>query len=159
MKASSLMYSCSVAMLIAGCVSPSQMLVGPQGDVRRCAANGWGYIGAPLAEHSVHNCVADLKGLGYVPVEAAGTLGLQLSQADAKVAIVTLIAPNSPASHAGMQPGDQIVKVNGQPVLDRAAAMTMMFGKVGDTVNLSIKRGETETVFPLRRVSSVVASN
>lgn len=160
MKTSSLLCSSSVALvLVAGCVSPSQVLVGPQGDARRCAANGWGYVGAPLAEHSVHNCVADLRGLGYLPVEEVGTLGIQLSEADPRAAIVTVVGPNSPAAHAGIQPGDQIVKVNGLPVLDRAAARTMMFGKAGATVNLAIKRGGSEIVVSVKEAPRVVASN
>ena len=158
MKTSSLVYACSAAALIAGCVSPSQVLVGPQGDARRCSASGWGYIGAPLAEHSVHTCADDLKGMGYLPAEEVGTLGIQLSEADPRAAIVTVVAPNSPASRAGIQPGDQIVKVNGLPVLDRAAARTMMFGKAGSTVNLTIKRGDSEVVYPLKEVPRVVAA-
>jgi len=97
--------------------------------------------------------------MGYMPVEVAGTLGLELSAADAKMAIVTVVAPNSPGSRGGIQPGDQITKVNGLPVLDRAAALTMMFGKAGDTVNLTIKRGDAESVVPLKLAHTVVASN
>jgi carboxyl-terminal processing protease len=102
--------------------------------------------------------VDDLEHLGYLPVENAGTLGLELSAADAKLAIVSLVAPNSPASHAGIQPGDQITKVNGLPVLDRAAATQMMFGKAGDTVNLTIKRGDAENVIPLKLARRLLAS-
>lgn len=158
MRWSQLVYSCLMATLVAGCVSPSQMLVGPQGDVKRCAANGWGFVGAPLAEHSVHNCTDDLKGIGYVPIEEVGTLGIQLSQADPQMVTVSVVAANSPAGRAGISVGDQIVKINGQQVLDRAAANTMMFGKAGDSVTLTIRRGGSENVYQLLRASRPISS-
>jgi S1-C subfamily serine protease len=159
LRASQRSGSCFVVIFIAGCVSPSQMLVGPQGDIKRCAANGWGYVGAPLAEHSVHNCVADLKGVGYVPIEEAGFIGVQLSEAGGQLVMVSVVTPDSPASRAGLLVGDQLLKVDGQKVLDRAAARTMMFGKSGTVLNLTVKRDDAEIGIQLQRATRVVAKN
>jgi C-terminal processing protease CtpA/Prc len=52
---------------------------------------------------------------------------------------------------AGIVVEDHLIKVNGQPVLDRAAARTMMFGKVGDVVTLTVTRAGTEFVFQIVR--------
>jgi len=151
MKSNHLIAQCSIAALVAGCVSPSQMLVGPQGDVRRCAANGWGYVGAPLAEHSVHNCVDDMQRLGYVPVEKAGAIGVLLSDSAPNSVTVAFISPDSPASKAGLLIGDRVIKVNGQQVLSQAAARAMMFGKVGESISLTIERNGAEKDFQIQR--------
>jgi S1-C subfamily serine protease len=151
MKSNHLIAQCSIAALVAGCVSPSQMLVGPQGDVRRCAANGWGYVGAPLAEHSVHNCVDDMQRLGYVPVEKAGAIGVLLSDSAPNSVTVAFISPDSPASKAGLLIGDRVIKVNGQQVLSQAAARAMMFGKVGESISLTIERNGGEKDFQIQR--------
>jgi S1-C subfamily serine protease len=151
MKTGQLFVFCTSALILLGCVSPSQMLVGPQGNTVRCAANGFGFIGAPLAEHSVTNCVSDYKNAGFLSSEDAGNVGIQFSDASPGAPSVSIVMPNSPAGVAGLRIGDQIIEVNGQPVLDRAAARTMMFGKVGDTVTLTVKRGATEITYKLVR--------
>ncbi len=56
---------------------------------------------------------------------------------------------------AGLLVGDQIVKVNGQQVLDRAAARTMMFGKAGGSVTLTVKRNDAEMEFTMVRAPKV----
>jgi hypothetical protein len=43
-------------------------------------------------------------------------------------------------------------------VLDSAAAKTMMFGKAGDSVTLTIRRGSSENVYQLLRASRAVSS-
>lgn len=53
------------ALALAACASPSQWMVNDQGQKVRCAASGWGYIGAPLAVHSEHVCEADFAKVGY----------------------------------------------------------------------------------------------
>jgi serine protease Do len=57
-------------------------------------------------------------------------------------ALVSSIAPGSPASKAGLEPGDVILKYNGQPIKrsgDLPALVGM--GKPGDKANLEIWRG------------------
>jgi C-terminal processing protease CtpA/Prc len=146
-------------ILLTACSSPSQMLVGPHGDIRRCASAGFGLMGATLAKHSFNNCVEDFRNEGYLPVEEAGTIGIQLSAADAKTATVTVVKPNSPAAQAGILVGDQIVKVNGLVALDREAAKTMMFGKAGDNVNITVSRNGTEMTFQVQLAARVAASD
>jgi hypothetical protein len=66
------MYKAIISLVIAcalsACVSPSQWMVAPNGQKVRCASAGFGYIGAPLAEHMFHTCVADYQKIGYVPL-------------------------------------------------------------------------------------------
>jgi len=58
----------AIASALTGCVFPSQWMVAPNGQKVRCASAGFGYIGAPLAEHMFHTCVADYQKIGYVPL-------------------------------------------------------------------------------------------
>lgn len=53
------------ALILCGCVSPSQWMVNNQGQKVRCASAGWGYIGAPLAVHAEHVCIEDYEKVGY----------------------------------------------------------------------------------------------
>ena len=58
----------AITSALTGCVSPSQWMVAPNDQKVRCASAGFGYIGAPLAEHMFHTCVADYQKIGYVPL-------------------------------------------------------------------------------------------
>ena len=51
---------------LSGCTTPSTMLVNDQGQIMRCAASGWGWIGTPQALLIHQKCVDDLKSIGYV---------------------------------------------------------------------------------------------
>jgi hypothetical protein len=55
-------------LALSGCVAPSQWMRGPNGDLKRCAASGFGILGAPLAEHSVHVCTEEYEKVGYKQV-------------------------------------------------------------------------------------------
>jgi regulator of sigma E protease len=70
-----------------------------------------------------------------------------------------VVKPNSPAAQAGILVGDQIVKVNGLVALDREAAKTMMFGKAGDNVNITVSRNGTEMTFQVQLAARVAASD
>lgn len=61
--------------------------------------------------------------------------------------IVRAVAPNSPAEAAGVKPGDEIVKMGHNVVVDAADLERTMLGRVvGDKLELMFKReGKTET--------------
>jgi S1-C subfamily serine protease len=136
-------------VLITGCVSPSQMLVGPQNTMVHCSAVGFGIIGAPVAHHSFSNCVDDFKSAGYLPIEEAGVVGVHV---DPALVIVTVVA-STPASTAGILTGDKLIQVNGQPVTDQITALKLMFGKVGETVTLTVHRNDKDIPFTMVRAA------
>lgn len=111
--------SLAIISLIAGCVTPSQMLVNPRGQLMRCSATGWGFIGAPLAQQSYNKCVSDLRDVGYLEVEQAGATGILISLTEPTTARIITVIPNSPAAGAGVLVGDRIIEVNGQPAPGR----------------------------------------
>ena len=68
---------------------------------------------------------------------------------------ITIIAPieGSPAEKSGIKAGDKIVKVDGNNVYtdDSDKAISMIKGKAGTTVNLTIKRGNEEFDIDIKR--------
>ena len=59
--------------------------------------------------------------------------------------LITWVDEGSPAEDAGVQVGDVIVTVNGEPVDDLEEARRALFGvRVGDTLDLEVlRKGET----------------
>ena len=57
--------------------------------------------------------------------------------------------PGSPAEKAGLQPGDQVVGVNGQDVvgMDPSLVIRQVLGPAGTPVNLTIRREGLTDVF------------
>jgi serine protease Do len=70
---------------------------------------------------------------------------------DTKGAVVTDVAPDSPASEAGLEGGDVIVEVNRQPVASAADYKKATKGlKKGDTALVRVKRGQATQYVPVR---------
>jgi serine protease Do len=85
-----------------------------------------GYIGAQVQD---------------VTADIAESLGIK-----GKGALVAELTPGGPAARAGLQPGDLITKVDGQPV-EGATDLTRAVGRVhaGDTIRLEVRRdGRTQ---------------
>jgi len=77
-----------------------------------------------------------------------GLLGITMQGADqfGVAPTVATVAPDSAALRAGLKQGDVILEVDGKPVKSQAQLLHATGGKYeGDTVNLSIKRGN-ETI-------------
>jgi len=61
---------------------------------------------------------------------------------------VSLVSPESPAAKAGIKPGDIVVAIDGQPVVNHAQMMHRLGPKYdGDTVSITVKRGDEELSF------------
>ncbi|MGF1452649.1 MAG: RIP metalloprotease RseP [Opitutales bacterium] len=63
------------------------------------------------------------------------------------------VVPDSPAEAAGLQPGDRIQQLNGQPVFSNEHLRGLLAEHVGEPVELTVERGEstlTPTVAPQR---------
>lgn len=70
-----------------------------------------------------------------------GGLGIEVGMEDGFVKVVSPI-DDTPASKAGIQPGDLIVKIDGQPTkgLSMMEAVDKMRGKAGSTIELTLVR-------------------
>ena len=79
-------------------------------------------------------------------------LGLQLERRDGAVRVMSVAKP-SPAERAGIRPGDEVITI------DRVAAAQasllkldrLMEGQPGTELSLTIRRGEHEMSYRLRR--------
>jgi carboxyl-terminal processing protease len=74
-----------------------------------------------------------------------GGLGIEISSEDGVVKVVSPI-DGTPASRAGIKPGDYITAVNGQSILGLSVndAVKQMRGKIGESVTLTIARDKTD---------------
>jgi len=75
-----------------------------------------------------------------------GGIGLSIDRRDGKIVVISP-AENSPAYRAGIQPGDYIIKINGQPIKDKSInkVMALVRGKTGKRVTITVQRGENES--------------
>ncbi|MBK8161104.1 MAG: S41 family peptidase [Rhodospirillaceae bacterium] len=74
-----------------------------------------------------------------------GGLGIEVTMEDGLIKVVTPM-DDTPAAKAGMQPGDLIAQIDGQPVqgLTLNEAVEKMRGEIGSSVTLTVLRGQQE---------------
>src|SRR5215203_1480767 len=76
-------------------------------------------------------------GLAFAFAVLVWQIGRPVSEGE-KTRFVGYVMTNSPAARAGLQPGDEILAVDGKPVT--------RFGGIGDSINWRIVRSEGETI-------------
>lgn len=65
-------------------------------------------------------------------------------------AVIVEVTPGSPAANAGLQPGDVLLRLNGQEITDAAKLPEIVRGiKEGATVNAVIRRGDQTLLVPI----------
>jgi S1-C subfamily serine protease len=109
-------------------------------------------IGAgPAGPLAIESCYKHFEPYGFIKAAELGSTGFQIDLANPSKALITTVAPGSPASKAGVQPGDQIVAVEGQPLTASVgeAAKEMLFGKTGDQLKVTIQRGQANSTISL----------
>src|SRR5437868_14998861 len=80
-----------------------------------------------------------------------GKIGIGIGDAPDKRCLVMSIADPSPAKKAGIQAGDIIIALNGQPVGDRLELLRRISDQAaGQEVAITIERGESETPIEIR---------
>lgn len=86
-----------------------------------------------------------------------GGLGIEVTMDSGLVKVVSPI-DDTPAFRAGVQAGDYIVKIDNQPVMgmDLGDAVDKMRGKVGSTIDLSIRREGVETPIELTLTRDII---
>ena len=137
----------SLCVCLSGCVTPSTLLVNDQGQVMRCAAYGSGAYGVATATSIHSTCVNDMKKLGYVVLPDV-TMGLVLEPGTTHVKTVT---PSGSAAQAGIQVGDQILRVNTIPVARGVEVLHMLQGKKnGESIDVTLAREGKESTVPVR---------
>ncbi len=116
-------------------------------------------IGFAIPSNTVKTVVAELETSGHVtrgylgvsaqPVTMAIAAALHLPKKDGDAgALVAEVSPDSPASKAGLQPGDIITSVGGREIKNpRDLAVTVAAVKPGDDTKIDVLRdGNTQTL-------------
>ncbi|WP_300730962.1 S41 family peptidase [Pseudomonas sp.] len=113
-----------------------------------------------LDPHSAYLGPEDFAELQESTSGEFGGLGIEVGSEDGNIKIVSPI-DDTPASKAGIQAGDFIVKINGQPTrgLSMTEAVDKMRGKVGQKITLTLVRnGGTPFDVTLTRANIQVKS-
>lgn len=143
-----------IAFALCGCTTPSttpsSLFVTPDGKFVRCAAQGWGYVGTPMAQSIHDKCVSDLKYSGALPVSVAGGIGV-VPSSDTNAVRILKIIPNSSAEASGIKAGSSITKVNDQSVTNWNDARRLLFGRAGTDLTVTIFDGVTQNTIQMTR--------
>ena len=106
------------------------------------------YISKEDMEDYMQDTMGNFVGIGIYMIE------------DSKTNQIMVLAPikGSPAERAGIQPGDYIISVNGEPCTadDMTMISTKIKGEEGTTVKLQILRGEETLDFEIARENIIV---
>jgi serine protease Do len=106
-------------------------------------------IGFAIPSNTVSTVVAQLEKTGHVTRGFLGVEAQQITDGMSSAlnlktksgALIASVEPDSPAAHAGLQPGDVITSVNGEAVSNpRDLALDVAAVKPGDEAKLSIIR-------------------
>lgn len=100
-----------------------------------------------LDPHSQFMDPEDFKGMQEETKSEFGGLGIVVTTKNGLLTIVSA-AEDTPASKAGIEPGDQIIKINGLSTekLDQNDAIDRLRGEVGQKVTLTIQRPQNNEI-------------
>ncbi len=76
--------------------------------------------------------------IGYLAFSAA----YRFAAPDPERVLITAVQPNSPAALAGIQPGDVIVSVDGEPIRNITGMQQAIAARLGDPVTITVERQE-----------------
>ena len=105
----------------------------------------------PAAMAAVEYCYGHFKPFGFIKAGEFASNGFLLDLARDDKAIVTAVDPGSAAAKAGLQPGDEIVAVDDQPLTASVgeAANEQLSGKSGDSLQVTVRRNKSEKTVAL----------
>ena len=105
----------------------------------------------PAGAAAIAFCYGHFKPYGFIKASDLGSTGFEIDQANKTKALLTKVDAGSPSAKAGIQPGDEIVAIEGQPLTASKgeAANEMLFGKIGDQIKVTVRRGEANSTIDL----------
>jgi carboxyl-terminal processing protease len=116
-------------------------------------------INGMLSKLDPHSSYLDAKTFKEMQVQTRGEfggLGIEVTMENGVVKVVSPI-DDTPAAKAGIQPGDLITHIDGNPVLGLtlSEAVDKMRGKVGSAINITVRRAGREP-FDVKIVRAVI---
>ena len=108
----------------------------------------------PAAMAAVEYCYGHFKPFGFIKAGEFASNGFELDLAREDKAVVTVVDPGSAAAKAGLQPGDEIVAVDSQPLTASVgeAVNEQLFGKAGDSLQVTVRHSHSEKTVALALV-------
>lgn len=82
-----------------------------------------------------------------------GGVGLQIAKKEGAIVVVETVK-GTPAQEAGVEPGDRIAEINGEPVGEDPNiedVVAKLRGEAGTEVTIAVKRGEETKTFTIKR--------
>lgn len=105
-----------------------------------------------MPSHSVQKVVQDFQDFGEVRHSWAG-VGVVEGYPDVsgrKPIIISLLYDETPAADSGLQQGDRLLKINGQPIRKPTDLMDIsFFAGVGEELEVTVERGGETAVYAL----------
>ena len=113
-----------------------------------------------LDPHSSYLVKEEYKRLQEGTSGEFGGLGIEIGMLKGKLTIISPI-DGTPAANAGIQPGDQIIKIDGMPVKDfsLSKAAKKLRGPPGTAVTLSVLRDQTSKPMEIKIVRDIIKTN
>jgi carboxyl-terminal processing protease len=110
-----------------------------------------------LDPHSAYLDPADFAELQQSTSGEFGGLGIEVGQEEGFLKVISPI-DDTPASKAGIQPGDLIIKIDGEPTkgLNMTESVDKMRGKIGSKILLTIVREGTAQAFDVELERAVI---
>jgi carboxyl-terminal processing protease len=110
-----------------------------------------------LDPHSAYLDPADFAELQQSTSGEFGGLGIEVGQEEGFLKVISPI-DDTPASKAGIQPGDLIIKIDGEPTkgLNMTESVDKMRGKIGSKILLTIVREGTAQSFDVELERAVI---
>lgn len=106
-----------------------------------------GAVRGMIAELDPHSAFLDADEYREIRISTTGNysgVGLEVNLVDGLVRVVSPI-DDTPAARAGIQPGDAIIAIDGEPVSERLdETVTKLRGEAGTSVKLAIRRDGVE---------------
>ncbi|MDO5677837.1 MAG: trypsin-like peptidase domain-containing protein [Propionibacteriaceae bacterium] len=107
-------------------------------------------IGFAIGSDQVSYVVEQLIATGTAQHPQLGVSASDIQTFGPMGAEVVEVVPGSPAEAAGMQVGDQVTAVDGQPVTSTESLVALVrAGRVGEVMNLTVLRGGKELTVPV----------
>lgn len=111
------MVAAAIGASMAGCVSKQSTLVDPKtGTPQSCEANGFGWLGVPMALAMQAECESNAKKAGMVPIaeyQAAG--GRVVSPGGLESSLIIDSEPPGAEIYAGKTPDATVVRIGKTP--------------------------------------------
>ncbi len=100
-------------------------------------------LGATAAYAVISDSSSSNKRPGPVAANGgAAWMGVELTNAPVRGALVSAVVPGSPAAVAGIRPGDLITQLDTQPIVAPAVFVSALAGlQPGDRVDIQVQRG------------------